>query len=126
MVNINASKVLELFKTLSECPSDKLTSIVPLVENSTFFVEGIIDEKKYTDEYSSRCEYAAASYALYNYTCHEGAKEKLICTSEGKMTTNPNSQNDENKIRWAKELKLQSLLAISDILKDNDFLFKAV
>lgn len=126
MVNIDTSKVLELFQNLSECPSEKLTSLTPLVENSTFSVEGIIDENKYTDEYKSRCEYAAAAYAFYNYACREGAREKIICTLEGKMTSSENNQKAENKIRWAKELKIQSIVSISSILKDNDFLFKAI
>ena len=121
MVRLDFSNVLTKFCQLSACPYERTAEIIPIVENAISMIEEIIDEEKFTDWAMPKCEYAAAAAATYRFVCRECTRERVICTRDGKASSDEDLQK---RILPALELERLALVDIKGVIKDNGFLFK--
>lgn len=121
MIEIDYSNVLEIFTKISLCDDDQANRAEPIIKDSISCLEKLIDEDRYTEEHTEKCEYTAAVWAFYSYLCAEGARERMIVTMSGKAASD---EDISKRIPYAQKLKEQALRSVGDILKNNEFVFR--
>lgn len=120
---LDFSKVLAKFCQIAHADDNCLGDAVPIIQDSIFELEELIDDEKFSPEMADKCEYAAAAMAFYDYVCIGGAREKIIVSLWGKAES---SEDFSNREKYAKKVKDNAVRAIRNITKDNEFLFKAI
>lgn len=118
---LDLNNVLLIFQQLSGCRNDRMNEQVPLINAAVKKLEDLLDEEKLkTANDIYRCEYAAACTAVYDYTCKECAREKIITTAGGSAVS---SEDLNFKIKAALGLKTEALEGIRPYTAGCDFMF---
>ncbi len=123
MVKLSFENVVEQFTQLSGCDVEQVNSNIGIIENAWRRISILLDDKKSTADSVASAEYAAATYAFYDYICAENAKNKIICTLTGKASANVDY---ESRIASAKSLRDSALEAIRPFMLGCDFLFRTM
>lgn len=118
------NNILLIFQQLSGCDVEKMNDQMPLIKNAADRFTALIDEDKLLaggGDIIARCEYAAACCAVYDHVCALQARERLICTADGKASM---SEDLGSRIDAAQRLKISALGGLGEIFKDEEFLFE--
>ena len=118
------NNVILIFQQLSGCDVEKMNDVMPLVKNAADRLAALIDEDKLAAggrRIIERCEYAAACCAVYDHVCALQARERIVCTADGKASA---AEDLSSRIEAAQRLKISALGGLGEIFKDEEFLFE--
>lgn len=120
---MNLDTITDMFENISEISDDDVQNYADTIDDAKDFIEKRLTSVPTSEADITRCEYAAACVAYYDYTILSLMKEKRGITLTGSATE---TLNHNERLTAARELRNNALARISDLTQDMDFIFASV
>lgn len=114
--------VLSRFLFLTDIDSNEAFNCAPFIYDAMAEISEMLLPEAFTEESSRRITAAAAALAAYRYRVILTARGDCNGIKAGDVTISPN----EKVLAAAKDIYIESLAKISDLVKDEEFIFKGV
>jgi hypothetical protein len=111
------SQVTQLFVLFSG--ETDTETYAPVITNAISELENMLKDTADTED--SRLPFVAAAIANYRFNQITAAKDRIVYTPAGKIAS---THNGEQQYSFAKSLMLEYINSISELLKDDSFLFR--
>lgn len=119
-MTLDIQKTLERFSLLSGLPMEEAVAFTALCSEAAAELARKA-RSAVTEQNAPRLQAAAACLAYYRYAMYQATGEESF--SVGDITV---SGGTNDKVRFAKEIWLETRDGISDLLEDDGFLFRQV
>ncbi len=120
---MDLDSITDIFQSISELSDSDVQNYRDTIDDAKDFIEKKLITDPVSSEDITRCEYAAACVAYYDYTILSLMKEKRGITLTGSATE---TFNHNERLEGARELRNNALERISDLTQDIDFIFTSV
>lgn len=120
-MQLDRTKIKNYFIQLAGLDASEFSQ-QPIIENAAEYIEQRIIAEDMDVQQKSRCEYAAAVCAVYDYVLGRDLTERIVVTRDGRAV---GDFSDEGTVSAAYKLKQSVLGSVKDLI-GGDFSFSAV
>lgn len=120
---MNPEEILERFAIIANIPITESSPWIFLCEEASDDIISHLKDSDCVNENSRRLTVAAASLAFYRYVLYGSANGSTASFGAGELRIKTDSQTT---VKHAYEVWLSAKRAISDLLRDDDFIFERV
>ena len=121
MVRISFENVVAHFTHLSGCDVDEVNTYISLIENAWRRISALLDENKASAGCIASAEYAAGTYAFYDYICTQHARKRSYARFRERHRLMLTTRSRQEA---ARALRDSALEVIKPFMLGCDFLFK--
>lgn len=114
--------VLNRFLFLTDIDGNEAYNCAPFIYDAMAEISEMLLPEAFNEESSRRITAAAAALAAYRYRLILTARGECNGIKAGDVTVNP----DEKALKAAKDIYIEGLAKISDLIRDEEFIFKGV
>ncbi len=119
MAELNLENIKALFCRITATEQEDF-QYNDLIDNAVEKICSLITDDEITDDIASKCEYAVAAQAVYDYTMEKTLCDRVVLTENGGAYRGTKTESD---VRSALAFKNATLAELHGHIRDENFLF---